>query len=218
MIAYKKMRPRGLSILSCIFAAPCFYILAILSENRTLYTSTHFDHSLHGHVGRAEACNEDRLQNIVHIRQNTQSNCPDRTPWWLHFAGNMSGGHQEPLVHVNVGCNKGVDFLATLHDLSGDDISSPMAYLERLERGGISFPDQGACGQLRTTAERTRPILHSSRTVMGYCIEPGNRTFQVLKQGMQELEAQGRMILGQYVVGSSPGDFFPPTWTRESST
>ena len=26
-----------------------------------------------------------------------QSNCHDRTPWWLHFAGNMSDGHQQPL-------------------------------------------------------------------------------------------------------------------------
>lgn len=210
MAAYNKARLRDLNTLGWMFAALFFYFTAILSEKGPFYAPVHNVNFLRGRVGRAEACDEDRLRNIVHIRQNTKSNCPDRTPWWLHFAGNMSDGRQQPLVHINIGCNKGVDFLAALHDLSGDDVYSPTAYLERLQRDGISFPDQGACGQLRNTAQRTRPILRSPRKVMGYCIEPGNRTFQVLKQGMKDLEGQGRVFLGQYVAGSSPGTAFFP--------
>lgn len=56
-------------------------------------------------------CSKDRLGRLVSIRSRIRSNCPDRSPWWLKFAGELSEGRS--LTHVNIGCNKGFDFLAT---------------------------------------------------------------------------------------------------------
>lgn len=213
---YRKMgaRNKARSQLSCsvgaIVAVVVLYTVAVLYHKDTPHTSSQNMSHSYVQIARAEECNKTRLHHVIQIRQKTKSNCPDRTPWWTRFAGGMSEGRMRPLVHVNIGCNKGVDFLATLHDLSGDDRYSPMAYLERLAIAGIAFPNRGACGQIEAAAHRVRPTLSSTRRVLGYCIEPGNSTFQVLKVGMKELQSQGRVFLGQYAVGSAPGEAFFP--------
>lgn len=183
------------------------YIVMILLANKALHKP---QSALQLWYSHADMCSEDRLSKIVQIRQNVLSSCPNRTLWWLHFAEIMSEGRRQPLIHVNIGCNKGVDFLATLHDLSGDDKFSPMTYLERLDKAGIVFPNEGACGQLKTTANRARPVLESRRKVIGHCIEPAPTTFEALKQGMKDLEGQGQVFLGQYIMGSQPGEAFFP--------
>lgn len=201
---------KSLQIIVSTLICLALIVRFIFSEIWNLQERSNIAYHLQSHVGHADVCDRERLQKIVRIRQNTLSNCPDRTPWWLHFAGSMSEGRTQPLVHVSIGCNKGVDFLATLEDLSGDDRYSPTAYLERLAKAGRVFPNQGACNQLATTAHRIRPALSSTRRVSGYCIEPVNSTFVALKQGMNELERQGCVFLGQYIASSSPGEAFFP--------
>lgn len=150
-------------------------------------------------------CSNTRLKNIVTIRAKIRSSCPDRTPWWLSFAGQMSEG-RGPLTHVNIGCNKGFDFLATLEDLSGDKKYTPQAYRMRLEAAGMMFPDKGACGQVEYN--RPRPQITSIRRVTGHCIEPSVETFQSLKVGMKELEEEGTIFLSQDAIGSFQGQVF----------
>lgn len=192
---------------SIIFAVISCYVFKTMFDTKPNTFFRVLNQQSHGH---ADLCDQQRLKTIVRIRQNSTSHCPDRTPWWLHFAAEMSEGRRQPLVHVNIGCNKGVDFLATLHDLSGDHKFSPTAYLERLKNINMMFSDNGACRQIVTAASRTRPMLKKTRKAIGYCIEPGNKTFQVLQQGMKDLERHGDVFLGQYVMSSQPGQAYFP--------
>jgi FkbM family methyltransferase len=114
---------------------------------------------------------------------------------------------RRPLVHVNIGCNKGFDFLATLEDLSGDAKYSPGAYRQRLEKAGIMFRGNGSCGQIGKIDSRLRPQLLSTRKVMGHCIEPAETTFQVLQKGVEDLQG---IHVAQYVVGAFQGEVFFP--------
>lgn len=108
------------------------------------------------------------------------------------------------MTHVNIGCNKGFDFLATLEDLSGDDRYSPVAYRHRLESLGLMFSSNGACDQISGVASRSRPKIQNIRKVKGYCIEPARKTFEVLKAGMESLAGDG-VVVSQMAMGAFQG-------------
>jgi FkbM family methyltransferase len=111
---------------------------------------------------------------------------------------------------VNIGCNKGFDFLATLEDLSGDEKFAPQAYRTRLEAAGLMFPGKGNCKQVRGVNNRPRPQLSSIRRVTGHCMEPAVETFQTLEVGMKQLQEEGTVFLSQDAFGSFQGQVFFP--------
>ena len=166
-------------------------------------TSTNFVATRSGawHHNTTE-CSEDRLERLVSIRSRTGSNCPDRSPWWLKFAGELSEGRS--LTHVNIGCNKGFDLLATLEDLFGDERYSPVAYRHRLEGLGLMFSGTGACGQITGVASRPRPKISNIRKVEGHCIEIARKNYEVLKAGMESLVDDG-VVVSQMAMGAFRG-------------
>jgi FkbM family methyltransferase len=186
------------------------HMVSLYQENRNSQPKMH----RHSNITR---CSKARLKNIITIRSKMRSNCPDRTPWWLSFAGQMSEG-RGPLTHVNIGCNKGFDFLATLEDLSGDQKYAPQAFRTRLEAAGLMFPDKGACNQVQNVNSRPRPQLTSIRQVTGHCIEPAVETFQTLEVGMKNLQEEGTIFLSQDAFGSFQGQVFFPKSIKGTET
>lgn len=155
-----------------------------------------------------ERCTSERQKRLVALRLSNRDHCPYKDGWWLPFCVNLSSALARPLVHVNIGCNKGFDFLANLEDLSGDEKYSPLAYYDRLAELNLGFNDPGACNQaLRPVLKnRTKPTVSPPRQVIGYCFEPMPDTVVSLKAGMESLGEN--VVVAPIALSSYHGETF----------
>lgn len=153
-------------------------------------------------------CTPERLHRLVKLRVSNRDHCPHKDDWWLPFCTNFSSALSRPLVHVNIGCNKGFDFLANLEDLSGNETYSPVAYYDRLAQLGLGFDDDGACkqGSRKNLVSRTKPNVSTPRQVEGFCFEPLPATLVSLKAGMKSLGPN--VVVAPYALSSYHGEAF----------
>ena len=129
-------------------------------------------------------------------------NCPQNNAW-MNVLLNETSHVSSPTIFF-VGCNKGDDFIAHMHDWSGDSTFSVSRYSTTMTRNFLTVSDRSC--KLKHAADSYVP----RRSVRGFCIEPMPKNFKLIESTMTFLNYSGPVTLIQASISSVPGvDVFP---------